>query len=79
VRSWGRSWGHIWKINFVDVLSGKPLAYTGGVRVVWDEAKNVANQKKHRVSFDEASALFASGADYLENFDDAHSEPKIDS
>lgn len=25
----------------------------------WDEAKNLANQKKHRVSFEEAQAVFA--------------------
>jgi len=44
------------------------------VRVVWEEAKNVANQKKHRVSFEEASALFSPGVNYPEIFDDAHSE-----
>lgn len=42
--------------------------------MVWDEAKNVANQKKHHVSFQEASVLFSSGVDYLEIFDDEHSE-----
>ena len=44
------------------------------MKVVWDEAKNVANQKRHGASFEEARELFASGADYLEIFDDAHSE-----
>lgn len=44
------------------------------MKVVWDEAKNVANQKKHLVSFEEASVLFSSGVDYLEIFDDEHSE-----
>jgi len=44
------------------------------VRVAWDEAKNVANQRKHRISFEEASELFTSGSDYLEIFDEAHSE-----
>ncbi len=39
----------------------------------WDDAKNLANQTKHGVSFNEASELFASG-DYLEVFDTAHSE-----
>jgi uncharacterized DUF497 family protein len=44
------------------------------VKVEWDRAKNLANQRKHGVSFEEASELFRSGADYLEIFDDAHSE-----
>ncbi|HMJ83872.1 MAG TPA: BrnT family toxin [Vicinamibacterales bacterium] len=44
------------------------------MKVVWDEAKNLANQEKHRVSFEEASVLFTSGVDYLELFDDEHSE-----
>jgi len=45
-----------------------------GVKVVWDEAKNRSNQKKHGVTFEEASRLFTSAADYLEIFDEAHSE-----
>jgi uncharacterized DUF497 family protein len=44
------------------------------VRVVWDEAKNLANQRKHGISFEEAEELFASRSDYLEIFDEAHSE-----
>jgi uncharacterized DUF497 family protein len=44
------------------------------VRVSWDRAKNLANQKKHGISFQEASELFTSGVDYLELFDDVHSE-----
>jgi uncharacterized DUF497 family protein len=44
------------------------------VKVVWDEAKNVANKKKHRVSFEEASVLFSTELDYLEIFDHEHSE-----
>jgi len=44
------------------------------VRVTWDDAKNVANQAKHGVSFEEASELFSSGAEYLEIFDDLHSD-----
>lgn len=43
------------------------------MKVSWDEAKNLANQKKHGISFDEAQELFASG-DYLEIFDEEHSE-----
>jgi hypothetical protein len=49
------------------------LAYTA-VKVAWDEAKNVANQRKHGVSFEEARELFVSGIDYLEIFDEAHSD-----
>ncbi|MBL8944275.1 MAG: BrnT family toxin [Myxococcales bacterium] len=44
------------------------------MRVTWDDAKNVANQAKHGVSFEEASELFSSGAEYLEIFDDLHSD-----
>jgi len=44
------------------------------VKVAWDEAKNRSNQKKHGVTFEEASRLFTSAADYLEIFDAAHSE-----
>jgi uncharacterized DUF497 family protein len=43
------------------------------VKVEWDEAKDLANQRKHGVSFEEASRLFTSRADYLEIFDDVHS------
>jgi len=43
------------------------------VQVDWDQAKNLANQRKHHVSFEEASELFRSGVDYLEILDDAHS------
>lgn len=43
------------------------------MRVVWDEAKNLSNRRKHGVSFEEAQELF-SRSDYLEIFDGAHSE-----
>jgi uncharacterized DUF497 family protein len=43
------------------------------VKVSWDDAKNVANQRRHGVSFEEASELFTSGVDYLEIFDADHS------
>jgi uncharacterized DUF497 family protein len=49
------------------------MAYTFSVKVAWDAAKNLANQRKHGVSFEEASELFRSGAEYLEIFDDEHS------
>lgn len=45
-----------------------------GVRVAWDEAKNLANQRNHGVSFEEATGLFASASDYLEIFDEIHSD-----
>lgn len=38
------------------------------------EVKNRANQQKHGVSFEEAKELFVSGVDYLEIFDDVHSD-----
>ena len=50
------------------------MAYTVTVKVTWDRAKNLSNKKKHGVSFEEASELFRSGSDYLELFDDAHSD-----
>lgn len=43
------------------------------MKVAWDQAKNLANQRNHRISFEEASELFHSGVDYLEVFDDEHS------
>ena len=30
----------------------------GGIRFEWDEAKNLANQRKHGVSFQQASLVF---------------------
>lgn len=43
------------------------------MRVEWDEQKNRSNQTKHGISFEEARELFASGRDYLELYDEAHS------
>lgn len=43
------------------------------MKVTWDRAKDVANQKKHGVSFREASGTAHLGADHLEIFDHAHS------
>lgn len=43
------------------------------MKVTWDEAKNLANQKKHGVSFQEARSLLLSRVDHLEIFDDEHS------
>jgi uncharacterized protein len=44
------------------------------VRVAWDEAKSLANRRKHGVSFEEAAKLLASSSDYLEIYDEAHSD-----
>jgi uncharacterized DUF497 family protein len=44
------------------------------VKVAWDEAKNLKNQRKHGISFEEAEKLFEAESDYLEIFDEAHSE-----
>ena len=40
----------------------------------WDEAKDRANRKQHDLGFNEAQKLFTSGVDYLELYDEAHSE-----
>jgi uncharacterized DUF497 family protein len=42
--------------------------------VAWDEAKNLKNQRKHGISFEEAARLFEAESDYLEIFDESHSE-----
>jgi uncharacterized protein len=44
------------------------------VKVVWDEAKNTANQKKHGVSFQEAQELLWSEDARLDIFDEEHSD-----
>jgi len=44
------------------------------VKVVWDRSKDVANQKKHGVSFAAARQLFVSDASVLEIFDEDHSD-----
>lgn len=44
------------------------------MRVEWDEVKNLENRRKHGLSFEEARDLFAAESDYLEIFDEAHSE-----
>jgi len=43
------------------------------VKVTWDPAKDLANQRKHGISFKEAAELFNSDINYLEIFDEAHS------
>jgi uncharacterized DUF497 family protein len=45
-----------------------------GVPITWDPAKNDVNAQKHGVSFEGAQELLPSGDDYLEVFDDVHSD-----
>lgn len=44
------------------------------MKVEWDDAKDLANQRKHGVSFEEAAELFSRDVECLEIFDHAHSE-----
>lgn len=44
------------------------------MRIEWDPAKNAANRAKHGLGFEAASRLFGAGVDYLEIYDDEHSE-----
>lgn len=44
------------------------------VRVEWDTTKDLANQRKHDVSFGEAAELLESGREHLEIFDADHSD-----
>ena len=40
----------------------------------WDPAKADTNSRRHSISFEEVTELFTSGVDYLEIFDDEHSQ-----
>ncbi len=44
------------------------------MRFAWDPAKDKSNRAKHGVSFDQASELFKSGVEYLEIYDEEHSD-----
>ena len=44
------------------------------MRFEWDPAKDKSNRAKHGVSFDQASELFKSGVEYLEIYDEEHSD-----
>ena len=50
------------------------MTYPLSVNFEWDEKKNLINQQKHGVSFEEARGLFESNVDYLEIFDSDHSD-----
>ncbi len=40
----------------------------------WDPIKDKANRQKHGLSFNDAKELFASDADFLEIYDEEHSD-----
>ncbi len=44
-----------------------------GMNVTWDEAKNLSNQKKHGVSFEEAETVFYDDEALLK-YDENHSQ-----
>jgi len=44
------------------------------MRFVWDPRKDEINLAKHGLSFEESTELFNCGIDYLEIYDEAHSE-----
>jgi len=44
------------------------------MRFEWDPAKDKTNRAKHSLSFDEATELFKAGVDYLEIYDEGHSD-----
>ena len=50
------------------------MTYNKSVRFEWDPNKAKANWENHRVSFDEVTQLFTSGIDFLEIFDESHSD-----
>lgn len=50
------------------------MAYTVQVRLEWDDAKNLANQNNHGISFEAASEVFSNEAECLEIFDELHSD-----
>ncbi len=43
------------------------------MRCEWDDFKNIVNQKRHGVSFEEAQAVFDPRINALEIYDDRHS------
>ncbi len=50
------------------------MTYNRTVRFEWDPHKDHANQQKHGLSFDEARELFGGDNDYLEIYDEEHSD-----
>ena len=47
------------------------------MRFDWDPHKNATNEEKHGVSFEDAEMLFTSGVEYLEIFDETHSDQEV--
>ena len=50
------------------------MTYPPTVDFEWDDEKNLINQQKHGLAFEEARSLFESEVDYLEIFDSEHSD-----
>ena len=50
------------------------MAYSKSVRFDWDPHKDEVNQQKHGLSLNEAAELFAGNNDYLEIYDEEHSD-----
>ncbi|HEB90297.1 MAG TPA: BrnT family toxin [Deltaproteobacteria bacterium] len=50
------------------------MIYDPSVNFEWDDRKNLINEQKHGVSFEEACRLFESKVNYLEIFDSEHSD-----
>lgn len=44
------------------------------MRFEWDPAKDDINRAKHDLCFEEATELFKAGVDYLEIYDEEHSD-----
>ena len=44
------------------------------MRFEWDSRKNSINREKHGLSFEEAAELFRSDRDFLEIYDEGHSD-----
>lgn len=44
------------------------------MRIEWDPVKSAANVRKHGLSFEMAAELLTSGIDYLEIYDEKHSD-----
>ena len=47
------------------------------MRFEWDPAKDKSNRAKHGLSFEEASEVFKSGTNYLEIYDEEHSDEEV--
>jgi uncharacterized protein len=50
------------------------MTYTHAMEFEWDSQKAKRNAAKHGVTFEEASKLFQGRAEYIEIFDESHSD-----